>query len=159
MSIQDLGAIVELLGSIGVIATLIYLSVQIRQNTHAMDETLRMAKVNALVQRNDVLERTHVQGALSEEMSEIIVKAREDGVSTLSKVEWERLSQWERARIFRIESQFTQWQNGYLDGNFFDYGLKGIILYSAPLWNELGLRVVNPSFRDAIAKLMSEADA
>ena len=38
MSIMELGALGEFVGSIGVIATLIYLAVQIRQNTHSMDE-------------------------------------------------------------------------------------------------------------------------
>ena len=33
MTIMELGAMAEFLGSIGVIATLIYLAIQIRQNT------------------------------------------------------------------------------------------------------------------------------
>ncbi len=36
MSIIELGALGEFLGSIGVIATLIYLAIQIRQNTHSL---------------------------------------------------------------------------------------------------------------------------
>ena len=39
MSIIELGALGEFLGSIGVIATLIYLAIQIRQNTHSLDES------------------------------------------------------------------------------------------------------------------------
>ena len=41
--INELGAIGEIVGALGVIASLIYLSVQIRQNTHAMDEGRRLA--------------------------------------------------------------------------------------------------------------------
>ena len=36
MNWESIGAIGEVLGAIGVIATLLYLSVQIRQNTRAM---------------------------------------------------------------------------------------------------------------------------
>jgi hypothetical protein len=38
-SIQDLGALGEFVGSIGVIATLIYLAIQIRQNTDSVRES------------------------------------------------------------------------------------------------------------------------
>jgi hypothetical protein len=43
MTINELAAIGEIVGAIGVVASLIYLSVQIRQNTHAMDEGRRLA--------------------------------------------------------------------------------------------------------------------
>lgn len=60
MTIQDLGAIGEFIGSIGVILTLIYLAVQIRQNTAAMEESQRLSKVDAMFRRNDQMERTMV---------------------------------------------------------------------------------------------------
>ena len=37
MTIMELGALGELLGAIAVFATLIYLSVQVRQNTRSID--------------------------------------------------------------------------------------------------------------------------
>ncbi len=48
MTIQDWGAIGEIIGAIATIATLIYLATQIRQNTRAlqatsMDSTTKMA--------------------------------------------------------------------------------------------------------------------
>jgi hypothetical protein len=45
MTINELAAIGEIVGAIGVVASLIYLTVQIRQNTHAMDEGRRLAPV------------------------------------------------------------------------------------------------------------------
>ncbi len=41
--IIELGALGEFLGSIGVIATLIYLAIQIRQNTRTMNQGQRVA--------------------------------------------------------------------------------------------------------------------
>ena len=38
MTIFELGALGEFIGSIGVVATLIYLAIQIRLNTKSMDE-------------------------------------------------------------------------------------------------------------------------
>ena len=43
MSIIELGALGEFLGSIGVVATLIYLAIQIRQNTHSLGEGRKLA--------------------------------------------------------------------------------------------------------------------
>jgi hypothetical protein len=44
MSIMELGALGEFVGAIGVVLTLAYLAIQIRQNTHAMEENKRPAK-------------------------------------------------------------------------------------------------------------------
>ncbi len=70
MNIMELGALGEFLGSIGVIATLVYLAVQIRQNTQSMDESMRFAKANAYDVR-----------AMSRAMNlENILKARAGGI-------------------------------------------------------------------------------
>lgn len=41
MTLQDWGAIGEVVGALAVVVTLIYLAKQIRQNTHAMEEGRR----------------------------------------------------------------------------------------------------------------------
>ena len=43
MTIIELGALGEFLGSIAVLATLVYLAMQIRQNTRTMDESKKLA--------------------------------------------------------------------------------------------------------------------
>jgi hypothetical protein len=48
MSIIELGALGEFLGSIGVIATLIYLSVQVRQNTRQVEQQARGQRFSVL---------------------------------------------------------------------------------------------------------------
>jgi len=47
MSIMELGALGEFIGSIGVIVTLVYLAVQIRQNTRSIDESRKYAAAQA----------------------------------------------------------------------------------------------------------------
>ena len=47
MTIQDLGALGELLGSVAVLATLIYLALQTRQNAMAISAQLDAAVVTA----------------------------------------------------------------------------------------------------------------
>ena len=50
MSIQDWGAIGEIVGAIAVVASLIYLAVQIRQNTRQISLTLEASKLAAFEQ-------------------------------------------------------------------------------------------------------------
>ncbi len=68
LTIQDLGAIGELLGSVAVLATLVYLALQTRQNTMAIGAQLDAAVVGA--DQNRLL-----SGATSNELMEAL---RED---------------------------------------------------------------------------------
>ncbi|MCP5183700.1 MAG: hypothetical protein H6993_07040 [Pseudomonadales bacterium] len=49
MSIQDLGSIGELLGSIAVLITIVYLAVQIRQNTRALHTATRETSISRTI--------------------------------------------------------------------------------------------------------------
>ena len=63
---------------------------------------------------------------------------------------------WELARLIRVESQFVQWQQGLLDDEFYEHQFKQGVRTSAPLWNELGLRLVRPSFRAEVERVLAE---
>ena len=47
MTIQELGSVGELIGAIATVATLIYLSLQIRQNTSLQRQSLRALELSA----------------------------------------------------------------------------------------------------------------
>ena len=79
MSIQELGALGEFIGSIAVLVTLVYLAIQIRQNTRSIEESQRMARVEAMVTRNTNMENALIASALSEDMSDIEMRARTGG--------------------------------------------------------------------------------
>ena len=53
LTIQDLGALGELLGSVAVLATLVYLALQTRQNTTAIAAQLDGARINAVLEGPD----------------------------------------------------------------------------------------------------------
>ena len=57
LTIQDLGALGELLGSIAVLATLVYLALQTRQNTMAIAAQLDAQRVDQPVPLHSVLVR------------------------------------------------------------------------------------------------------
>jgi hypothetical protein len=54
LTIQDLGALGELLGSVAVLVTLIYLALQMRQNTMAIAAQLDAARIGAVMTVNSL---------------------------------------------------------------------------------------------------------
>ena len=63
MTLQDWGAIGEVIGAIAVVITLIYLAKEIRLNTYAMDEGRKLALAQTYQMRADALQAMLVQAA------------------------------------------------------------------------------------------------
>ena len=82
MTIQDWGAIGEILGAIGVIATLIYLSTQIRQNNRSLHEATSSAINQSLANLNSRL-------STDAEFAEIFMRGRQS-IDNLDAIELER---------------------------------------------------------------------
>ncbi len=71
MTIQDLGALGELLGSVAVLVTLIYLALQTRQNTMAISAQLDAARLGAI-------QNIRLTAAASSELQEALNQNRVD---------------------------------------------------------------------------------
>ena len=82
MSIQDLGALGELVAAFATIATLLYLAAQIRQNNRNLHETTSASVNQGWASINSRL-------SSDEEFAEIFIRGRED-LDALSPVELER---------------------------------------------------------------------
>ena len=90
MTIQDLGALGELIGSVAVLATLIYLTVQTRQNAKALQAQAEGNTLAAQIQFG-------LASAASKELSEAWFdgeetqrdyRRRQHGIAVLSLAEW-----------------------------------------------------------------------
>lgn len=75
MTIQDLGAIGELVGGAAVIATLIYLAVQRKQNTQTIENSRLLALAQTYQMRADALQAMLVQASDSEYIGPIIMRS------------------------------------------------------------------------------------
>ena len=71
LTIQDLGALGELLGSVAVLVTLVYLAFQTRQNTMAIGAQLDAARLESAINLN-------LAAATSSELSEALGEDRAD---------------------------------------------------------------------------------
>ena len=81
MTIQDLGALGELLGSVAVLVTLVYLAFQTRQNALMIGAQLDAARIGALLNLNlTAATSSELQEALNEDRSKdfTINQARRD---------------------------------------------------------------------------------
>ena len=77
-TIQDLGAIGEFVGALGVVITLGYLAYQIRQNTTQSKQNTLTAKAAAVNASNPSLRETRRSIFESEEMAEIFELGNND---------------------------------------------------------------------------------
>jgi hypothetical protein len=107
MNWEALGAIANLFAAIGVIATLIYLSIQIRQNTKAV----RSSSIQNLVQSLSTTAQAAVE---NESMIPLLLKAN-TGDSALTEEERTRLHFWFVMTFRRFEGVYFQRDLGFVD--------------------------------------------
>ncbi len=103
LTIQDLGALGELLGSVAVLVTLVYLSFQTRQNTMAISAQVDAARISNSI---------HL-GLAIPASTEIMEALGEDRVGDVAINEDRRYSVW-RAVLYNFQWQFVQGQRGLL---------------------------------------------
>ncbi len=94
LTIQDLGALGELLGSVAVLATLVYLALQTRQNTLAISAQLEAAALGAT-------QSSMLAAATSNELEEALAEDRTPDMTT---------NQFRRATLFASYLTLVQWR-------------------------------------------------
>lgn len=159
MTIIELGAIGEFVGAIGVIATLIYLALQIRHNTRSMEESRRLALAQTYQMRADALQNMLVTASTSE-LGGILVKLtaagypeRIDALDRLSQEERGRFRQWQIAQQTHWDNMHFQYQQGFLDQEYFDDAFEDRVTRLAPTWRALNLTSGRRSFFEEIERL------
>ncbi len=164
MTIMELGAIGEFVGAIGVVVTLAYLAIQIRQNTRTMGESKRLALAQTYQMRADALQNMLVQASESEHIGPIITKLTHAGypedvasLDQLSPGELGRFRQWQIAQQTHWDSMFYQYQQGFLDEDYYREVFQERVTRLAPVWHALGVTGSRRSFREEIERLLLES--
>lgn len=160
MTLQDWGAIGELVGAAAVVVTLIYLAKEIRLNTRAMAEGRRLALAQTYQMRSDALQAMLVQAADSAHIGPIIIKLTELGypadvtaLDALNEVERGRFRMWQIAQQTHWDNMHYQYQQGYLDTEYYEDAFKDRVVRLAPTWRALGLNSGRRSFFAEIDRL------
>ncbi len=162
MTITELGALGELVGAIAVVATLAYLAVQIRQNTRSMEEGKRLALAQTYQMRADALQSMLVQAADSEHIGPIITKLTQQGypedvsaLAGLSPEERGRFRQWQIAQQTHWDNMYYQYQQGFLDEEYYQNAFRERVARLAPTWKALGVTGGRRSFTEEIERLLA----
>ena len=163
MDIMELGALGEFVGAIGVMATLIYLAVQIKQNTRSMNESRKLALAQTYQMRADALQQMLVQAAASTTLGPLIVKLTTLGYPTdlasLERITPEErgiFKQWQIAQKTHWDNMFYQYQQGFLDPEYYEDEFRVRVRRLAPAWTALGLSGGRRSFEAEIERLLGE---
>lgn len=160
MSIMELGALGEFVGAIAVVVTLVYLAVQIRQNTRSMEESRRLALAQTYQMRADALAEMMTRAATSEQLGPLIVKLVQAGYpedlrcfDALTPVELGVFRQWQIAQQMYWDNIYYQYQQGYLDKEYYEDAFQQRVRRLMPVWDALGLHGERASFAAELERL------
>jgi hypothetical protein len=163
MTLQDWGALGEVIGALGVVITLIYLTKQIRLNTEAMEESRKLALAQTYQMRSDALQAMTVGAADSQHIGPIIDKLTQLGypedvtsIAKLTNDERSRFRLWQIAQQTHWDNMYFQYQHGYLDDESYEEVFKPRVRRLAPTWAALGLVSLRRSFNNEIKRLQQE---
>ena len=163
MTIEQLGALGEVISAFAVVVTLWYLAVQIRQNTHAMEESKRLALAQTYQMRADALQSMLVHAAESQYIGPLITKLTQLGypedvsaIERLTPDERGRFRQWQIAQQTHWDNMYFQYQQGYLDEEYYHDSFRERVARLAPTWKALGITGARRSFSAEIDRLLAE---
>ena len=138
---------------------------QIRQNTRSLDESRRMAMAQTYQERANSAVNITMQHAMSAELTEITLKLLQsdyphnpaclDELSPDQKVIY---TNYLLAQKIRVDNQFYQYQQGYIDDEYFENNFREQVLVFGPGWNLL-TPTARPSFRREIDKVLASASS
>ena len=163
MTSMELGALGEFVGAIAVGATPVYLAIQIRQNTQAMEEGRRLALAQTYQMRADALQEMLVHAAESEHIGPIITKLTGagypedvDSLDQLTPIERGRFRQWQIAQQTHWDNMYYQYQQGFLDEEYYRDSFRVRVQRLAPIWRALGVAGGRQSFEEEMQRILHE---
>ena len=153
-----------LVANISVVAGIIFLAVEIGQNTESIDESRRLASANAYQARAFHFSSMNLTVVSAPEMVEAIVAFRaaggqenpKDAIATMSPQDQLRVRWFYLSRIAMYDNNYYQYRNGYLDDDRYQSIDAPIIKDEAALWKALGYDLQTPAMQAEIDRLRGE---
>ena len=165
MTIVELGALGEFLGSIVVLFTLVYLAVQVKQGNRSLEESRKLALAQTYQMRSDALQMMLVSASDSENIGPIITRLTTYGypedVSALDRLNDEergRFRQWQIAQQTHWDNMFFQYQQGFIDEEYYRDSFRKRVGRLAPTWAALNVAVARESFVREIEDILGDSE-
>jgi hypothetical protein len=148
----DLGQTVSTLANIGVIASIIFLAIQVRQTNRSIQGATYQSRASTLTGRMDML-------AESQYLAPIIAKLQLEGMDALTFEEKGRLDNSAQGALYRVDGMFYQYELGLLDDQYYRTVFDAEMRLWVPRWRDQGVLeqarrrgYVRPSFDAEIKK-------
>lgn len=166
MSWEAIGALGSIIGAIAVFLSLIYLAIQVRQNTQSLEDSKRVTSALTIQERSKMFISTHQLIQESPYMAPILAKVEgaedlDGAVAALSPEERIRLRSLAMEALIKLETQIHLYSEDMLDERYFAFNTKASIRLRYPLWKALGILDqfnVRPETRELIEGIVAEDD-
>ena len=132
MNLDRLNSWLALLANLGVVAGLIALVAELNYSS-------RLAETEAYQYRINEMQQANIEIAISSDLSQLIEKFESEGVGSLSPSELRRVRAWETGVQLRMQGQYFQYQQGFLDKEIVDRTINSVANSRFELWEDLGL--------------------
>ena len=123
---------IQLIGMLGVLGGLVALVIELNQSQ-------RLSQASAYQARNSEIQEAQRELALSEDFAEILQKFDSQGVDSLTLGERSRIVAWHSAMQWRMQGQFYQYQQGFLEEAALEQTLNDLASGIYQKWEELDL--------------------
>ena len=166
MNWEAIGALGEVIGALAVFLTLIYLAVQVRQHTRAMEETRKVElSRNAqfrteqrITLQKTVIENEHLRNAMAK-MRRVDWPESKEALKELNHHEHESFVAFLRMQVLVIENIWFQGQQSLIDDELYENTVPAIIKFGN-IWEEVSaMDTVRPDFREEVSRLTSKVSA
>jgi len=149
---EAIGAIGEVAGAIGVIATLLYLAAQIRQNTRAMSGATQDA----------ITERKQYELRWSSDIGVAWRKSVAEPENLTEEENWQ-MTEWMTASFIARQNEYFQFKQGLLDQEGWDASKKIIRMclgsrWSLNWWKEWSPTGYTESFIALVEEVLAESE-
>ena len=158
MTVFELGALGEFLGSLAVLITLIVLIYQISQNTQSIDASRKVAMYQSRAQA--AYEMT-LRFAESGHLPQILEKLEEarypndpNSLSVLNPIESRQWRSWLVSQQIQIDNQLYQYQQGLIDDEYYNNNFKSQVAALGPGWKLFAVQR-RPSFDVEIDEVLA----
>lgn len=132
MNLDKLNRWLTLAANIGVVVGIYALVAELNHSS-------RLAEVSAFQNRMTEIQEANVQLSLSEDLAAILEKYESEGLASLSPSEFRRAEAWYSGVIYRMQGQYFQYQQGFLDRESIDNTLDYIAAQSWERWADFGI--------------------
>ena len=142
----------ELIGIAAIVASLIALVVELRQTQSALlAQTYQTRAIDAVGELIDIADSEYLAPILAATDN----AADYEAVAALDAVDRLRLFNFLRARMVDWDNEYYQYQNGYLDTDFFQETTEKNIKVWAHRWRNIGLTEGREEFRLYVDTLLN----